>query len=328
VSDQTNLTNLLGDKKAWPVYITIGSLPSARRNRPGSIAVLLLALLPVPPKFSKSSKADRHQRKINADTVQDVFELIFAPLQDVAHVGIPIDCGDGKVRLCFPIRSARIADPMEKVALHVLKTNACPKCEVLTNELGTNARSYRARDYARYQSYKPQSQTTGSETDDDHVMNLGIGQNIFYGLYRVSPSHLYKPDILHTIYLALFKHMMDWIEAFLKKHGRLQAFHEVWKALPSYRGFLVHKKAYREVTQWQGKAMRNLGHCILGVLAVALRQPGGAQAIPVKRALRCVRALVDFNMVGEYRSHTPDTIAYMEEYLEQFHRMKYIFLEF
>jgi len=183
------------------------------------MAVLLLALLPVPPKLSKSSKADRRRRKINADTLQDVFELIFAPLQDVAHVSIPIDCSNGNIRLCFPILSAWIADHIENVALHRLKTNAFPKCEVLTNELGTNARSYRARDYARYQRYKPENQTSGSETDDDHVINLGIGQNIFHRLNRVSASDLYKPDILHTIYLRLFKHMIDWIEAFLKEHG-------------------------------------------------------------------------------------------------------------
>jgi len=103
------------------------------------MAVLLLALLPVPPKLAKSSKADRRPRKINADTLQDVFELICAPLQHVAHVGIPIDSADGKVRLCFPILSAWIADHMENVALHGLKTNAYPKCEVPTNELGTNA---------------------------------------------------------------------------------------------------------------------------------------------------------------------------------------------
>jgi len=90
MSDQTNRTNLSGDKKAWPVYITIGNLLSARPNSLGSMPVLLLALFPVVPKLSKSSKADRRQRKINADTLQDVFELIFAPLQDVAHVGIPL----------------------------------------------------------------------------------------------------------------------------------------------------------------------------------------------------------------------------------------------
>jgi len=205
MSDQTNLMNFSRDKKAWPVYITIGNLPSARPNSPGSIAVLLLALLPIPPKFSKFSKADQCQRKINADTLQDVFELIFALLQDVAHAGIAIDCADGKVRQCFVILSAWIADHMENVVLHRLKTNACPKCEVPTHELGTNAKSYRSRDYARYQRYKPENAISGSEYDNDRVMsdNLGIGQNIFYRLDRLSASDLSKPDMLHTIYLGL-----------------------------------------------------------------------------------------------------------------------------
>jgi len=158
--------------------------------------------------------------------------------------------------------------------------------------------------------------------------NLGISQNIFHRLDRVSASNLHKPDMLYTIYLGLFKHMMDCIEGFLKKHGRLQAFDDVWKALPPYPGFLIPNKAYREVTQSQGKQMRNLGPCILGVLAVALRQPGGALVIPFKRALRFVRALVDFNMMAQYQSHTSDAIAYMEDYLDQFHKLKDIFLEF
>jgi len=151
--------------------------------------------------------------------------------------------------------------------------------------------------------------------------NLGIGQNIFHRLDRVSASDLYKPDMHHTIYLGLFKHLMDWIEGFLKKKVRPQAFYDVWKTLPPYPGFLVSKKADREVTQWQGKERRNLGGCILGVLTVALRQPGGAQAILSKPALGCVRALVDFTIMAQYRSHTPDTIAYMEDYMDQFHRI-------
>jgi len=121
---------------------------------------------------------------------------------------------------------------------------------------------------------------------------------------------------------------MDWIEGFLKKHGRLKAFDHVWKALPPYQGFLVLYKAYCEVIEWQGKKMRNLGRCILAVLAVALHQPAGVQVIPFKRLLRCIRALVDFHMMAQYRSHTSDTIAYMEDYLDQFHKLKDIFLEF
>jgi len=33
-------------------------------------------------------------------------------------------------------------------------------------------------------------------------------------------------------------------------------------------------------------------------------------------------------MVAQYRSHTPETISYMEEYAPQFHETKDIFLEF
>ena len=72
--------------------------------------------------------------------------------------------------------------------------------------------------------------------------------------------------------------------------------------------------------------MQNLGRCLLGVLAVALRQPDSTQVIPFKHALKCVRALVDFNMMAQYRSHTDETIAYMKDYLGQFNQMKDIFL--
>jgi len=95
MSDLTNLTHFPSDKKAWPVYITIRNLPSARLNSPASLAVLPLALLPIPPKFSNFFKGDQRPRKINPDTLQDVLQLIFAPLQDMAHAGIPIDCADG-----------------------------------------------------------------------------------------------------------------------------------------------------------------------------------------------------------------------------------------
>ena len=62
-------------------------------------------------------------------------------------------------------------------------------------------------------------------------------------------ADLHLPDLLHTIYLGLFKHMMDWIQGFLKKHWRQQVFDNAWKALPPYPGFFALKKACREVTQ-------------------------------------------------------------------------------
>jgi len=178
MSDQTHLSNLSADKKAWPVYLTFGNLPATRCNRPGSFAVLLLALLPVPPKLTKFS-ADHLQRQINADTPRGVFELLFDPLQNAAVEGVNIDCADGKVRRRFPILSAWIADHLENIALHGIKSNLCPKCAVLPGELGTDANSHRARDYVRHECCQRES-----ASDDSRIMfaTLGIDleKNVFH----------------------------------------------------------------------------------------------------------------------------------------------------
>jgi len=74
--------------------------------------------------------------------------------------------------------------------------------------------------------------------------------------------------------------------------------------------------------------MRNLGRCLLGVLAMALRQPYSTQVQPFRRALTCVRWLLDFTMMAQYWSHISETIDYMEEYVTWFYKTNNIFLEF
>jgi len=80
-------------------------------------------------------------------------------------------------------------------------------------------------------------------------VGVKIGRNVFTGLHRVNPSDLHKLDLLHNIYLGLLKHMMQWVEGFLKKHKWQQAFDNAWKEIPRYPGFSVPKEAYQEVTQ-------------------------------------------------------------------------------
>ena len=74
--------------------------------------------------------------------------------------------------------------------------------------------------------------------------------------------------------------------------------------------------------------MRNLGRCISAILAPALQNPYCSQYQDLKSALKCVSALVDFTLMAQYRSQTPDTLSYMESYVQTFHRTKDIFLEF
>jgi len=107
---------------------------------------------------------------------------------------------------------------MENLALHRIKSNVCPRCDVPTREFGSKTKVYPVRDYARYQRFKGGNPI--AETDD-HIRpaSLGIrfGQNILYGLHRVSPSDLDKPDMLHTVYLGIFKYILYLIQGFQKK---------------------------------------------------------------------------------------------------------------
>jgi len=59
-----------GDKKAWPVYVTISNILARTRNNPVKMPILLLALLPVLPKFTgESARADEAQWEMNADVL-------------------------------------------------------------------------------------------------------------------------------------------------------------------------------------------------------------------------------------------------------------------
>ncbi len=74
--------------------------------------------------------------------------------------------------------------------------------------------------------------------------------------------------------------------------------------------------------------MRMLGQIVLCTLAIALRAPFTAQRLPFRNALTCVRSLIDFHLIAQYRSHTLETLNYMDQYLREFHESKQVFLEF
>ena len=80
--------------------------------------------------------------------------------------------------------------------------------------------------------------------------------------------------------------------------------------------------------------MRGVNHVILACFTAALGQRAGAPRLSAaahsdgKIAIRCVSAITDFCLIAQYRSHTPQTIRYMNDFLLAFHQSKHIFAEF
>ncbi|KAF8458605.1 hypothetical protein BGX38DRAFT_1080283, partial [Terfezia claveryi] len=117
VLDQTHLTNFSGDKKLWPLYMSIGNIKSSVRNKPTMNAWIPLRYYPPP--------------------LNTLLNSILSPLADAqSQQGIDMVCCDEKVRKCVPRLSAWLADHIENVMIHGILTNRCPVCIGPPNEFG------------------------------------------------------------------------------------------------------------------------------------------------------------------------------------------------
>jgi hypothetical protein len=81
MSDGTHLSNCAGDKKEWPVYMTIDNLSSKIRQMPSTHSVVMVALLPIPIKNRNiPQKRLDVQRQTNREVLYDVLRRVLQPL--------------------------------------------------------------------------------------------------------------------------------------------------------------------------------------------------------------------------------------------------------
>jgi len=138
-SDETHLTNFSGDKKLWPVYMSIGNILSSIRNTHTMHAWIPIALLPIGPKrVNKIPGYSVDTQETQAlQTIHDVLTALLKPLSDTAcQEGYEMVCANGNVRLCFPKLFCWMADHMENATIHAIATNRCPACTTPTKKLG------------------------------------------------------------------------------------------------------------------------------------------------------------------------------------------------
>ncbi|KAL0630484.1 hypothetical protein Q9L58_010669, partial [Maublancomyces gigas] len=278
----------------------------------------------------KTAEVDA-QRSRNQVVLDLMIQKMLLGLCGPVATGVQLQYADGQLCLCFPVLYGWVADHLEHVTLQHLKNNCCPVCQVDTSSLGDIwSGQSKFHNHDQYQAKLAHFREAGDVADLDWLQVRGLKalMNSFWQLPKVRPEEMWKPDLLHTIYLGLLKHLMEWVQGFLGKYYCLEQFDVVWKSIPPYSGVTIPKIVYRAVSQWQGKEMRNLGRFLLGALMIALRKPSALEGWAFKHALTCVQALLDFHLMAQYQSHTAEILTYMESYLQSFHNHKDIFLEF
>ncbi|KAF8414646.1 hypothetical protein BGX38DRAFT_1281763 [Terfezia claveryi] len=177
--------------------------------------------------------------------------LVFAPIHefDEKEGGSDILCGDGKVRKCIPVLSAWLADHMENVNIHDIKTNRCPVCIVSPRELGIlRKKSQPMHNHAAYENLYRAGDL--ERLDDAGIKPFENALWVQLQVLGIQPPDMVRGDILHNILLGILKHLMGWIEQFLKKHKCLEVFDRIWEQIPPYPGYQPPQKRYRQITMW------------------------------------------------------------------------------
>ena len=141
MSNGTHLSNFAGDKKQWPVYMTIGNLSSKNRQTNSMLSVLMVALLPIPIKNRNipQKRLDEH-RQTHREVLDEVLRRVLPPLTFKQHPSAKSGCyndlcADGNFGRFKPVLSAWLADCPENRDLHNLKWHVCFWCECPKNEL-------------------------------------------------------------------------------------------------------------------------------------------------------------------------------------------------
>ncbi|KAF8870084.1 hypothetical protein BD779DRAFT_1456037 [Infundibulicybe gibba] len=310
-SDKTQLSQFQGDKKAWPVYLTLGNISKEIRRRPSVHATVLLGYLPV-PKLQCYSDATRSLAGYRL--FHHCMGKILASLVEAGKTGVEMVCADGFVRLIYPILAAYVADYPEQCLVSCCMENCCPRCTVDPNNHGNSTPSP-DRDvpstletlYAQEHGCEPEKFTR------DGIR--AIYKPFWRNLPHCNIFGCFTPDLLHQLHKGFFKdHIVKWCTSLVGEDELDARF----KAMSGYPGLRHFSKGISSISQWTGTEHREMQRVFLGVIAGSVDQD----------VLTVMRAALDFIYYAQLQMQTSTTLAALKTCLATFHRFKDIFIKY
>ncbi|KAJ8094788.1 hypothetical protein PM082_009999 [Marasmius tenuissimus] len=317
-SDETCLTTFSGDKKAWPVYLSIGNISQEVGRKPSSHAMVLIGYLLV-------SKLEIFDKTKRSSAQQQIFHeamwILLKPLVEAGQSGIETICADGKIRHVFPLLAAYIADYPEQCLVACVKSTSCPSCNVDPKRQGVEPTYSRWRDNATTFKAIDDKLSGFALLDFDHL-NLRPTHPFWDDLPHCSIAHSVTPDIHHQLHKGIFHdHAVGWGTNSLEIEGRkegkereVDARYRTMSPHPTLRHF---KQGISLTSQWTGKEFKNMEKTCLGVLAGAT----DPKVIPT------IRGVLDFIYLARLEKHTDETLKELEEAWRTIHSNKAILQE-
>jgi len=125
---------------------------------------------------------------------------------------------------------------------------------------------------------------------------------------------------------GMLDHLQKWIFHFMRTHEWLDKYNAIWLSVPAYHNLTPKNKSYDDVSQWNGKEMKEMSRYLLGVVTQSLRGESPTQRAIFNHPIEYTQALLEFYMSAQYKSYDNATLSYMEDALRHFHTVRNVFL--
>ena len=309
-SDKTSLSVFSGDKKAWPVYLTIGNISKDVQRRVSAHATILIGYLPV-------SKLECFHRKTRSVAGHCLFHhamtLLLCPLVNAGRRGKAMVCADSFVHRVHLILAAYVADFPEQCLVACNKESHCPCCLVELQDHGERGECARHNMVDMLKTLRRRRRNNQSKKFDKEGL-CKVFEPFWKDLPFTNIFACITPDILHQLHKGIFHdHLMQWCLGIVGEKEMDACF----QGVSQYPGLRHFKKGISSVSQWTGMEHREMERVFIGLLSGAAEDS----------VLLMARSLLDFIYYAQFQQQTDKTLVAMQESLNLFHSHKAILTE-
>jgi hypothetical protein len=292
--------------------------------------MVALLLIPIKNRNNPQKRLDEQQQTsrevLNEVHWRELHPLTFEQNPNAESGYYNVLFADGNFRRCKPVLAAWLADCPEDSNLHHLERQVCLWCDCPKNELGDYVPSDKQYPQWDHSLYRTLSNANMEAADAKHS-----SQNVHreFNVFRHIPcilSALLKPNHLHTMQIGMLDHLQKWIFHFMKMHEWLDNDNAIWLSVPAYHDLTPKIKSHEEVSQRNGKEMKEMSRYLLGVVTQSLRGGSPTQRPIFNCSIECTQALLEFYMYARYKSHDDATLNYKEDDLHRFPPFKDVLL--
>jgi hypothetical protein len=254
-------------------------------------------------------------------------------LEALAQDGFLVTCADGHTRQCYPIIAGFMADYEEQVLITgIKKAQHCSICIVPPHERENLTKRWDDRTHEHTQRQIDHQRLHRVDVSNDnwvHEVENFAWKHPYLNIHKAM-----MVDILHQLLKGITMHLITWIRVLIsntlpavrkrKRQGRtikessgIMQLDERFRCVPPFTG-LKRFRCFSQVKQWTGVEQKAIIRQLISVIAPLLssKEPG---------AIHCARAIVDFILIAQYKTHNDETLRYLDHALYRIDKTKVVF---